>query len=65
MQDPDEMMQNFSAAFHLHFPTHGFTLCIPMEYSIKFDTVTVGWSIVYTEGSAYYFQKYLISVSED
>ena len=27
------------------------TLCVPMELSIKFDTVKSGWSIVYIEGS--------------
>ena len=27
------------------------TLCVPIEFSIKFDTVKSGWSIVYIEGS--------------
>ena len=27
------------------------TLLLPMEYSIQFETVTSGWSIVYIEGS--------------
>ena len=27
------------------------TLCRPMEFSIKFDTIKSGWSIVYIEGS--------------
>ena len=27
----------------------GLTLCRPMEFSIKFDTVRPGWSIVYIE----------------
>ena len=27
------------------------TLCVPMEFPIKFDKVKSGWSIVYIEGS--------------
>ena len=26
------------------------TFCIPMEFPVKFDTATSGWSIVYIEG---------------
>ena len=26
------------------------TLCMPMDFSIKFHTVKSGWSIVYIEG---------------
>ena len=27
------------------------TLCVPIEFPIKFDTVRSGWSIAYIEGS--------------
>ena len=27
------------------------TLCVPMEFPIKFDTVKLGWSMVSIEGS--------------
>ena len=38
----------------------------PMGYSIKFDTVRPGWSIVYIEGlQAIISQKYCIAFSED
>ena len=34
-------------------PEHSpmLTLCVPMEFSIKFDTVKSGWSIIYIKGS--------------
>ena len=34
--------------YWVHF---GLTLCVPMEFPIKFNTVKSGWSIVYIEGS--------------
>ena len=37
-----------------------------MEFPIKFDTVKLGWSIVYIEGSQVIIsQKYCINFSED
>ena len=33
------------------------TLFRPMEFSIKFDTVMAGWSIVYTGGSHVIIKK--------
>ena len=36
-----------------------------MEFSIKFDTVKSGWSIVSNEGSQFKQVKYYISFSED
>ena len=42
------------------------TLCVPIEFSIKFDTVQSGWSIAYIEGSEVILSKiYYISFSED
>ena len=42
------------------------TLLGPMEFSIKFDTVMSGWSIVYIKGSQIIIsKKYYISFSED
>ena len=42
------------------------SLCVSMEFTIKFDMVTSGWSIIYTEGSqAIVSRKYYISFSED
>ena len=41
-----------------------FTLVVPMESSIKFDSVKSGWSIVYIEGSQVIIsKKYHISFS--
>ena len=37
----------------------------PIEYSIKFDTVKPGWSIVYIEGLQVILCKKYISFSEN
>ena len=35
---------------HIQCSTTYLTLCVPIEFPIKFDTVKSGWSIIYIEG---------------
>ena len=49
----------------LHYHIISLTLLRPMEFSIKFDTVKSGWSIVYIEGSQVISKTDYISFSED
>ena len=41
---------------------NGLTICVSMEFSIKFDTVKSGWSILYIEGSHVLKLDYVKSV---
>ena len=42
------------------------SLHVPMEFTIMFDMVASGWSIIYTEGSQVIIsRKYYISFSEN
>ena len=49
----------------INFLFISLTLFVPIEFSIKFDTVKSGWSILYIEGSQVIIsKKTCISFSE-